>query len=386
MARNRIVYAIVLLGAWIFFLSFNGYLSLYVLRAALILPLVSLAVSLPGMLGARLVLRPLATRSRKGEDLPLQLQFTHRLPWIVSPRGRAVLVAANTLTGQVQRERLEFTAARDPVTLTYQVTSPACGQVKLTLAKARITDYLGLFALPLSSRSVTEAGVLFFPAPASAPLLLDTAAQTSGEGERYSQLRPGDDPAELFAFREYREGDRLSRVHWKLSQRLEELQVRELGLAVSDRVFFLLEPLGSGEACDALLDVFATLSAFLGEQELPHRVAFAPGEEQVLTVLALEAPEDARPALETLLLAGRRTTPAPPPRERELPTGTAHLIYLCCAPQPETARALLASGAQRVTVIRTTPREAGEGPLPPLAEEITALPGRLDQDLAGLTL
>ena len=386
MARNRIVYGLVLLSAGVFFVCFNGYLSLYVLRVAAALPFLSLLLSLPGMLGVRLELKPLATRARKGDDLPLQLRFSHRVPWLVSPRGRATLTLSNTLTGQVQQERLEFTAARAPAVLTYRFTSPACGKVELGFLKARVTDYLGLFAFPLRAAELPEASVLFLPAPATAPLLLDTAAQTAGEGERYSQFRPGDDPAELFDFREYREGDRLSRVHWKLSQRMDELQVRELGLPVSDRVFFLLEPLGTGEQCDALLDVFATLSAFLGEQEMPHRVAFAPGKDQALTLLALEAPEDARPALEALLLAGRRTSPVPIPLERELPPGSAHLMYLCCTPFPATVRALAQAGGERVTVIRTTPRQNTEEALPPLVEEITALPGQLDQDLAGLTL
>ncbi len=383
---SRLIYGAVLLGAGIFFVSFNGYLSLYVLRVVLALPVVSLLASLPGMLGVRLGLDLPARRAAKGQELPLEIRFGHRVPWLVSPRGRCDLVLTNTLTGQVQRERLSFTAARQPSVLRYRLTSPACGEVRITLEKARVTDYLGLFSFPLRAGELPEARALFFPAALSLPLREETSALPGGEGERYSQLRPGDDPAELFDFREYREGDRLSRVHWKLSQRLDELQVRELGQPVSQRVFFLLEPLGAGPECDALLDVFATLSGFLSAMETPHRVAFAPRNHQVLTVLAVEQPEDARPALEALLLAGARQDPLPVPGREELPPGGGHLLYLCCVPAPETLRALCAVPRAKVTVIRTRERQPGEPPLLPEVAEITALPGRLEESLSGLSI
>ena len=37
------------------------------------------------------------------------------------------------------------------------------------------------------------------------------------ESDSYSTIKGGDDPSEVFAIREYREGDRLQRIHWKLS-------------------------------------------------------------------------------------------------------------------------------------------------------------------------
>ena len=56
MWKNRLCYLALLACTGLFFICYDGYLSLYVFSLSLLLPFVSLAVSLPGMLGARAVL------------------------------------------------------------------------------------------------------------------------------------------------------------------------------------------------------------------------------------------------------------------------------------------------------------------------------------------
>ena len=73
MLRCRIVYLIALVGAVLFYIFFNGYLSFFVLVFALLLPLLSLLLSLPGMCGVRAhVELPLAAVPRNN-PFPIQL-------------------------------------------------------------------------------------------------------------------------------------------------------------------------------------------------------------------------------------------------------------------------------------------------------------------------
>ena len=53
MWKSRLCYLFVLLGTTTFLICFDGYLSLYVFVLSLLLPVVSLACSLPGMLCTR---------------------------------------------------------------------------------------------------------------------------------------------------------------------------------------------------------------------------------------------------------------------------------------------------------------------------------------------
>lgn len=48
-----------------------------------------------------------------------------------------------------------------------------------------------------------------------------------GEAESYDDFQPGTDVSQIFDVREYRPGDRLQRIHWKLSAKSDGLLVRE---------------------------------------------------------------------------------------------------------------------------------------------------------------
>ena len=86
MWKNRLCYLLVLLGTGTFFVCFNGYLSLYVFVLSLVLPVVSLLLSLPGMLGIRVSLTtgrqedPNATAPEKGRPFPCSWRYGTPLP------------------------------------------------------------------------------------------------------------------------------------------------------------------------------------------------------------------------------------------------------------------------------------------------------------------
>ena len=92
--------------------------------------------------------------------------------------------------------------------------------------------------------------------------------------------------------------------------------MKEPSLPLADCLLFLLDLNGAGSETDLLLDVFATLSSFLLQQEAAHRVGYREG--QSLALLELCEPEDARPALEAVLSAGGRAA-LPPLRPGGIP-------------------------------------------------------------------
>lgn len=383
MLRNRLTYLVVLLGAILFFLCFNGYLSLYVLRLTAALPFVSLLASLPGILGARLELTAGSRAARKGQEVPLRISIDNRLP-LCSGRSWATLTVYNTLTGEIQEERFTFTASRKALTISHKLTSPSCGQVVCRLSKARSCDYMGLFVLPVRLGGKARCAALFYPAVSRPVLSVDPISMPDGEGERYAQGRPGDDPSELFGLREYREGDKLSRIHWKLSQKAGDTLVKEFSLPVSDHIFFLLEANGSGVETDALLDAFASLSAFLLEQETAHRVGFWSGKGRRFTVLEIAGTEDFRSALDALLLAGGQTSSLPV-RDEELPPGVSHVIYLCPKPNEITLNSLRACmPSARISLLLVTEApEPWKGELPENGELTVIRPGKIPEALNG---
>lgn len=383
MLYNRLGYLIILLGTLLFFICFDGYLSYYVLMLSAALPVFSLLLSLPGMLTMRVRVflqeDGALARTRKGLSLPLRVEA--RTPWpLPSGQVRLRLTVRNTLTGASRQEWLLLTVGEKPLVLEHALHSSACGLVTCTVTKVRACDLLGLAALPVRLGGGGGCAAFFFPAAYSPALSLQARYSPDGGGERYSQTKPGDDLTELFGLREYRPGDRLSRIHWKLSQKTGRTLVKEPSLPLADSLFFLLDLNGQGREADALLDVFATLSGYLLQQEAAHRVAYRGGD-QSLAQLELAAPEDARPALEALLAAGGQAA-LPPIREEELPRGVAHVLYLCCTPDPVLAERLQRHYASaRFTCLCT-----GPAPEPAIPGLVPVAPGQVAEALNGMVL
>lgn len=396
MLKNRLCYVLLLLCTSVFFICYNGYLSLYVFALSLLFPVLAFFFSLPGMLGARVTLgyedrdAGAVRGARKGEAVPLRIRVWNATPCI-SGRIRARLTVENTLTGQREEEHFTFTASSHPQVLKHQLSSPTCGQVVCRLDKLWVSDYLGIFSLPLGRRRRQEAAVFFWPSVTGVDLAVQEGNMPDAQGERYSQRKPGDDPTELFALREYREGDRLFRIHWKLSQKMGKPLVKELGLPIADHLFFLLDLNGTGVEADTLLDAFATLSHFLAERETAHRVGYWDTRGNRLRCLEISQPEDLLPVWREIL-SSQGLAPLPALEGEALPAGVSHCLYLCCMPQPSLLGALRAQyPAARLSVLQaaeswTTARESRSDTLGGEAQLTVLQPGRIAENLNGFLL
>ena len=388
MAKNRFFYLLVLLGAGAFFICYNGYLSLDVFALAVALPGASLVLSLPGMLGARAQLslgegdgRP--CRARKGESLPLRLEVWNATPFS-GGRAKVSLSVENAFTGQREQERFVFTPGPGRQVFQHSLSSRACGRVACQVGRLWVCDYLGLFCLPLGRVLQGEQAAYFLPRVEPIAPQAQEPPSPGAEGERYSQTKAGDDPTELFSLREWREGDRLARVHWKLSQKLGRPLVKELGLPLSDHLLVALDLGGDGWEADLLLDALASLSSFLTQGEGAHHVMFWDHAGGALRCRELASREELLPFWLELLDAGPAPLPCPAPAQ--LPQGATRCLCLCPSPREELLQALQAGcPAARITVVQTQPLPSQGTPFPG-AEYTLLRPGAVAQCLNQLTL
>ena len=78
MAYRRIAYAALLGGAVLFQIVFRFYLSTFTLALVLLLPLLSVLLSLPSVLGCTLLLTSAAPTVEQGEDAVFQVRLRSR--------------------------------------------------------------------------------------------------------------------------------------------------------------------------------------------------------------------------------------------------------------------------------------------------------------------
>ena len=219
MAGRRILYAVLVGAAVLFQIFFRFYLSTFVLVLILVLPILSLLLALPGWMGSMASVVPQAPLITVGGSARFGVLLYHSsfLP-LIRPRIR--LRWTNQLTGESGESKITVTA-RKPAELT--VAANHCGRLVCQVEKAVCCDLLGLFPLPV--RKGPERAVLILPAQLELEGKDELAA-----GENAGTVlrpRPGGGPGEDYDLREYRVGDPLRSVHWKLSSKKDELVVRE---------------------------------------------------------------------------------------------------------------------------------------------------------------
>ena len=274
MILRRILYGLTLVGVLLFHITNENYLAQFLLCLCVALPLLSLALSLPGMLGCRLELSSLPPALERGADGRWQAS-------IKTPNGLPLsrltihLRCKNLLNGQRDHRRLVLSgvARRRPVELT--VSTDHCGLLELRVDRARVYDYLGLFSLRVARPQ--PARMLCRPIPV--PVELPTLPEAQGaRPSPVSAARSG--PGEDYELRDYRPGDPMRSVHWKLSSKWDELVVREPAETLIPLPLLTLDRFGESDALDLLLDRTLGMSRALLAVQRPHALLWLDKDGQ----------------------------------------------------------------------------------------------------------
>lgn len=196
MAYIRLAYASALLALGLFWLLDGRWISWILLLWALILPWISLALSWRALRSLRVSVVP--ERFRMGQPGEL---------WLLGSCGSAVPVFRGSI-------RLQNCFTGEEIHYRPESGMPTrhCGGYLARPEKVRSFDGLGIFAF----RPQLDDPVMIFVYPEPVPGILPE--QTPGRSQRIGE--------EDWDLREYRPGDSLRRIHWKLSAKQNSLLTR----------------------------------------------------------------------------------------------------------------------------------------------------------------
>lgn len=365
MAGRRVLWGILLAGALGLYLFANSAGTLCVLLAAA-LPLLS-AVSL--LLPRQITLTLSAPETvGRGEQMTCTLTVSSSgLPALLA----LTVEAENAFTGEHSAKTIKLSARKQPVSLSWQLAGTHCGVVRLSCTRVRELDCFGLFSR--KRICAAQAEIMFPPQTFPVSVCLDQAAEVLLDSESYSAQKAGNDPGETFRIREYVPGDPIRQIHWKLSEKMGTLMVREFGLPAMNRLLlvFLPDKSLSPEHLDAMLDTMVSVSSELLRQELPHtllcagelhEIADMPALAQTVHTLLHSAPEIERTTAflqEHLALSYTHialiAASAVPAAEDLAQTGCVSVLFPDSGALPEIAEA----GRVRVHAFRADALRAG---------------------------
>lgn len=254
------LYLALLAGAYVFKLAYIGWFGPYLMGALCLLPPLLLLLSLPSMLSLRAEISA-PDRVSQGSDSELCVLFKTRALLPLS-RVNIRLQLENRYDGEVNKTKYSYAGV---LSSTGRIPLPTglCGMICISVTRLECRDLLGLFVI--RRRCTAKAVCTVLPDPAAPDKCPDIDACLDSA----VQLKPkyGGGYAEEHELREYRPGDTVNAIHWKLSAKSDQVIVREALEQANNQVFLVLSLPGEN---DRGLACLYWLSLQLCQREIPH--------------------------------------------------------------------------------------------------------------------
>lgn len=229
--------------------------------------------------------------AEKGQCVNVQVRVRNR-GWFPAMRVRMRIVCREQFS-ETQEAFTVNCAVRDrgEALCAAEVSASLCGRVFLTVKSVRVSDFLGIFTIRVPAGQEAYFHVMPKQYPV-ALLVTEQARRFCGDSDEFDDKKSGDDVSEVFQIREYRGGDRLQRVHWKLSARTDELMVKDYSLPLGcPAVLFLsFQKCGRGDY-DRMLSAAISVSAALAREQCRHYIAWYQKDGQRVARVRLEEEE-----------------------------------------------------------------------------------------------
>lgn len=258
MISRRIGYGVCLLTSLAFYAFYRQWVSFLLLLAVLLLPWLSLLLSLPAMFKTKVSFR---CPDQVQLNTPVRTALQVQCPFPPVP-VRCRVRLHNLLTDEYFRGLPGE-----------QIPTKKCGKIVLTWEKLFVYDYLGLFRRRVLQD--TQAEIAVMPKPVKGKLPREYAAANANAW----RPKPGGGFAENRELRLYRPGDNLRHIHWKLSAKVGKTIYAEPVEPVQKG--YLLSLCLAGDIEKKLGQLLYVSSALLQRQQF-HRVHCETNDETVI--------------------------------------------------------------------------------------------------------
>lgn len=214
----------------------------------------------------------------KNENFSIQLCVNNK-SFIPIGKAEAIIEYYNFFNKQINSFELHFPIQqRNSQRITFQLSSKFCGTVNVRTAYVSIYDPLRIFRFKVG-KNISES-IAILPEGHDISGFVNQTSRMNEESSVYSEHRPGDDPSEVFDLREYNLGDKLNRIHWKLSSKKDEFIVKDYSFPVDSPSMLFLDLTFNENSeytlpvFDTLAEVLVSLSQFMIENERIHDIVY----------------------------------------------------------------------------------------------------------------
>ena len=282
MLLMKIIFAALILICFIFYIMYLWNFALVLLIIMIALPVIMFVTTLIASRNMDVEMMLKNNTAAKNENFPVQIKINNRS---IFPVGKAEVHIHyyNVFNNQINTFQLFMPIqSRNTQSITFQLSSKYCGIVNILCKQICIFDPLRIFKFRIGRNISVQAAIM--PEGHEIDGIVNHTDRVNDESDCFSEHKPGDDPSEVFDLRGYHPGDKLNRIHWKLSSKKDEFIVKDYSLPVDIPclVFVNLRCYEDSKytlpVFDTLMETVVSVSQFLIENERPHTIVYYNGK------------------------------------------------------------------------------------------------------------
>lgn len=268
-----------------------------ILSAELIFPFICILIAylLRKKVEVKMIVRKEIAEQK--EEIPVYVEVYNKS---FLPGAIKVVFVSRYLAEQSVRKKVYkvYVPGKTTKKINCSMLAEQCGRLQVEVEKIKVFDCWGFCSF--TAKENEKQTITVMPRPYPVNLVVSNRTKWFPiDGESYAQDRSGDDNAEIYEVREYRAGDRMQKVHWKLSAKNEELFIKEFSYPLGAAVVVLLE--GAGNEGTKFFEAVVSVSMALIEKECAHYIVWRKKKEEKTERMLIRNEEDFNAFLMELL-------------------------------------------------------------------------------------
>lgn len=332
MLYAKLIYFILLVGLYLFSVMYLDSLAVLLFVTMLCLPVVLFVVHRITSLFVSFSIKSPPSILAEQDQSSYFITANNRSPFpLIS--CVAFVEITNELLGTRTIKKCRFSSSAHNIsTLKQSISFSQSGNYTLCLKEVQAFSFLSLFR----KRWKLNKTISLIKLPEQIPVQLERLSPSTValDGTVYSKTKSGDDPSEVFSLREFRTGDSLRQIHWKLSTKTDTFIVRENSLPLSADIFLLsaIEKETTKDFAKRLeegLSLLLSISLSLSRQEIGHVFYWYHASHQQYYHRKIETVEESYHAFYEFL-----KTPLPLELPKKLPDSLSHSSYFKVSSNP----------------------------------------------------
>ena len=293
MIKTKIIYFFIIIVTFLFTILYSDYFPLAIFIITLALPIILNIIIRIIKNNISLDIKSIDVVQNKNDGIEVKILIKNNSIF-PAVNGELKLCYYNKFSGNKEIEYINFPInSRETESIDFKIKSKYCGKLIIEIQSLKIYDYLTFSSVKKKLKKFKE--VIVLPQIYDINFSGNSININSLDGEIFSKDKAGDDPSEVFNVREYIEGDKIQRIHWKLSSKVDNVMIKEYSQPIVYDSIIIVEFYESKNNIDTIQGVIETaisLSHMLLSYNYIHYICWYDKSKDFFNKIIINSEED----------------------------------------------------------------------------------------------